>query len=70
MNYDSGEFKEEARNLGILEPLKSEDYLGKCATRTIKAKSLNMCKTAQEMRVWPLGTGLQEQVLNHLKLLW
>ena len=22
------------------------------------------------MRVWPLGTGLQEQVSNHLKLRW
>jgi len=26
--------------------------------------------TAQEMRVWPLEAGLQEQVSNHLKLLW
>ena len=29
-----------------------------------------MCKTAREMRVWPLEIGLQEQVSNHLKLLW
>jgi len=26
--------------------------------------------TAQEMRVWPLEAGLQEQASNHLKLLW
>ena len=29
-----------------------------------------VCVTAQEMRVWPLGVGLQEQASNHLKLLW
>ena len=27
-----------------------------------------MCVTAQEMRVWPLGVGLQEQASKHLKL--
>ena len=27
-------------------------------------------EVAQEMRVWPLGVGLQEQASNHLKLLW
>ena len=27
-------------------------------------------ETAQEMRVWPLEVGLQEQASNHLKLLW
>ncbi len=27
-------------------------------------------EAAQEMRVWPLGVGLQEQVPKHLKLHW
>ena len=27
-------------------------------------------EAAQEMRVWPLGVGLQEQASKHLKLLW
>jgi len=29
-----------------------------------------LCSAAQEMRVWPLGAGMQEQASNHLKLLW
>jgi hypothetical protein len=29
-----------------------------------------LCSAAQEMRVWPLEAGLQEQASNHLKLLW
>ena len=29
-----------------------------------------VCVTAQEMRVWPLGVGLQEQAPKHLKLRW
>ncbi len=29
-----------------------------------------VCVTAQEMRVWPLGVGLQEQAPKHPKLLW
>ena len=39
----------------------------KCATSALYYK---VCATAQEMRVWPLGAGLQEQASNHLKLLW
>ena len=27
-------------------------------------------EAAQEMRVWPLGVGLQEQASKHLKLHW
>jgi len=35
-----------------------------------KGKVPDLCVTAQEMRVWPLGAGFQEQASNHLKLLW
>jgi len=31
---------------------------------------VEMCATAQKMRVWPLEAGLQEQASNRLKLLW
>ena len=31
---------------------------------------LVLCSAAQEVRVWPLEAGLQEQASNHLKLLW
>ena len=29
---------------------------------------IEVCVTAQKMRVWPLGVGLQEQASKHLKL--
>ena len=41
-----------------------------CATSAERAARASKCATAQLMRVGPLGTGLQEQVPNHLRRLW
>ena len=44
-----------------------------CAAKAQKGGQyghLRLCSAAQEMRVWPLEAGLQEQASNHLKLLW
>jgi hypothetical protein len=42
------------------------NYVGDSAPRV--HFYIEVCVTAQKMRVWPLGVGLQEQASKHLKL--
>ncbi len=47
-------------------------FPGECATKAERQQAVGLlfwCLAAPEMRVWPLGIGLQDQVPNHLKLL-
>ena len=64
----------EIRDLGGLRDLLARPIAyRRCATTAQKGGHyghLMLCSAAQEMRVWPLEAGLQEQASNHLKLLW
>ncbi len=54
---------------GKIDALNLRDFQTKSAIDSNKLQVVRH-EAAQEMRVWPLGVGLQEQASKHLKLLW